>query len=596
MVGRSDNWRINKSGNMPIEGANIIRSLTKVAGAAGLDKGYKVRFATQHSGAGIYMEAGAERVLYVGGAGIFTEAPMPAQKFDVLVGMTLHEVGHFRIDTQCVWNELMRFVKAKRGRLTKYEERQLRKFTNIAEDIAVEAALRANPNLADYEEAMRNWFIPQMDEASSNKLLDLWAEYALGHKANFDKFSPDINEPMSELIRLTRDIRTKNAHARQRASWYAEAWDKVRNCVIDPPPPVKQNTPKKQQPQEEQESMEGDGKKDKDEELEEPKQKGGADDKDEDGEDEEDEELESGGQSQDAQPEPEIKPPERKMQGADSFESLAEPMSEKLMEAIEQALEDESDDISEQVMEEVAPIYTGYKNPRVTRKRETKSPTVKADMKLSKQLTRILTIRKRLLRRDMHGELYGRIDKRHLDRIATDQRVFKQRFKFPDAFPKTKILLDLSGSMSGKQAEQVLEAAGALTTVIDAEVWTYADQGDVTLTRVDDGKLVHTIQPNGGTPSGLAMSGVAIGMRRGDLIIHLTDGHSNVDASPDDVIDILHRRGIEVVNLLWGGSASSSKYQRNIKTVTKLKNLAEFPDALYGILINLAKLGGLGGK
>jgi hypothetical protein len=203
-----------------------------------------------------------------------------------------------------------------------------------------------------------------------------------------------------------------------------------------------------------------------------------------------------------------------------------------------------------------------------------------------------MAIRKRLQARNMHGEQYGKLDSRHLARVATDQRIFRLRFKFPDGFPSTRILLDLSGSMDAKQREEVLAAAAAMQVLIGAEIWCYAEYMgvQVSLVRVDDGKLVHVPQLGGFTPSGLAITGVSIGMKRNGLIIHLTDGGSNVYQSPILAHNNLVKRGIGLVNVMWPRTECCHKDYRQMNT-RRIRDISEFPDALYGILMEQAKLG-----
>jgi len=230
----------------------------------------------------------------------------------------------------------------------------------------------------------------------------------------------------------------------------------------------------------------------------------------------------------------------------------------------------------------------------VIRSRETKTPLIKPDQLLRKKLERVMTIRKRLQTRTMRGEQYGQIDRRHLHRIKTDERIFSLRYKFPDGFPNTRILLDLSGSMSRGQADEVLEAAGALQTLVNAEVWCYYNEGEVRLIRVDDGKLIHQFKPDGQTPSGLAIVGVAVGLRKGGLVIHLTDGQHNFGQSPCTAHWILKKRGVDLVNLIWGSDIK--QYALDGMNMVQLRGLAEFPDALYRILVEQTKLSKIGGK
>ena len=77
---------------MPIEGAQILKALQKVAGAAGLPSDFKVKFATNAKSSGIDFD---EKEVVIGAGRLFQEAPIPADLFDVLqrkASTELHEL------------------------------------------------------------------------------------------------------------------------------------------------------------------------------------------------------------------------------------------------------------------------------------------------------------------------------------------------------------------------------------------------------------------------------------------------------------------------------------------------------------------------
>lgn len=602
-MARSDNWRINKSGLMPIEGAQILKALQKVAGAAGLPSNFKVRFATNAKGSGIDFDS---REVLIGAGRLFKEAPIPAELFDVLVGLTLHETGHQQIETNRVWDN----VGHPRATMDQHEQDIFQNFINIGEDIAIESRTRANKNLAEYDEALHNWAVSKMREAQPDKLLEIWLEYALGHKSDKMMNLPEeFTEPMRQLVALTGWLRNPHNYL-DRARAYLDYWSAVKDAILNPP------QPQQGQPQD----VGADGQKG---EASPDKPPAPAPDK-QDGEPEPDEsEPTSSSGTEDKTPQQ----PEQNKVAGDSGEqtSVPEPdtgsnhggqedelerplapspedsIDDELASAIDDAIESDLEDITAEVAEEFigqkdAGFRGRYQTTRtVIRSRETKTPLVKPDAQLRKKLERIMTIRKRLQTRTMHGEQYGRIDKRHLHRIGTDERIFSLRFKFPDGFPNTRILIDLSGSMSGHEADEVLEAAGALQTLVNAEVWCYNyDGGQVNLVRMDDGKLIHRFTPRGSTPSGLAIVGVSLGMKKDGLIIHLTDGEHNSGQAPWSAHWVLKKRGINLVNLIWGKSIKH--YNLDGMSYQQLNGLAEFPEALYRILVEQVKLSKIGGR
>lgn len=601
-MARSDNWRINKSGVMAIEGAQVLKALQKVAGAAGLPKGFKVRFATKAHSSGIDFDA---KEMVIGAGRLFNEAPIPADLFDVLVGLTLHETGHQGIGTDDVWT----FLNARYGTMTQHEIDIFQKFVNIGEDIAIESRIRANPNLAEYDEALHNWAVAQMRDAQPSKLMEVWLEYALGHKSTTVMNLPEeLVEPMQQLVALTGWLRKNMAHYTNRARAYLNYWGVVKDAILNPPQPKSQSDSQGQQEAQTQVGTDGEKSDASSDEpsvpAPEPPSSSGTENETPHEPEQSNEDV-AGNSGEDSSA---SEPDDGSSQTGDGDEkegamerplapSAEDSIDDELADAIEDAIESELEDITKEVAEEFQQQNNNEYNLAypVIRSRETKTPLIKPNLQLRKRLERIMTIRKRLQARTMRGEQYGRIDKRHLHRIGTDERIFSLRYKFPDGFPNTRILIDLSSSMSGREADEVLEAAGALQTLVNAEVWCYnRDEGKINLVRMDEGKLIHTFEPDGDTPSGLAIVGVSLGMRRGGLVIHLTDGQHNVGQTPWTANWILKKNGINLVNLIWG--RSTRQYALDGISYQKLDGLADFPEALYRILIEQVKLSKIGGK
>lgn len=587
---RSSNWRINKSGIMAVEGAQALKALRKVAGAVGLPSDFQVKFATKTHGSGIDFD---KHEVVIGAGRLFTEAPIPADLFDVLVGLTLHEVGHMNIHTDKVWSD----IPWNTTPMTDTEKAVFQKFINIGEDIVIESSIRANKNLAEYDEALHSWAMTQMREAQPHRLLEVWIEYALGHKSSGVLSLPDeLVEPMQQLVALTGWLRKEPSYI-ERANAYVKYWGEVKDAILNPPKPPEPPPPDEDgepgnagepQPESQSESStsEPDSPKEEDSEDGEPTQPESNEDNEDDG-----------GEDDDTEPSADLDDEDDDETGDDEFDMPLTPqpddaISDELAKDIEDAIESESEDITDEVLEALSE-HTGKaeRASTVIRSRETNTPLIKPDQLLCKKLERVMTIRKRLQTRTMRGEQYGQIDRRHLHRIKTDERVFSLRYKFPDGFPNTRILLDLSGSMSRGQADEVLEAAGALQTLVNAEVWCYYNDGEVQLIRVDDGKLIRQFSPAGNTPSGLAIVGVAVGLRKGGLVIHLTDGQHNSGQSPWTAHWVLRKRGIDLVNLIWG--SNTRQYALDGMNMRQLCGLAEFPNALYDILIEQVKLGRL---
>ena len=553
---RSSNWRVNSSSIKSVEGAYILRALRKVAGAVGLPAGYQVKFNTGE--AVINLDPEYEDIMIQAGD-LFTKAPMPPENMDVLVGRTLHEVEHHNINTKGVW--LGCHYKVSRD-----EREFFQSFVSIGEDIIVDKHLLANQNLMDYyvaalERAFRGWHGPHM-----NSLLELWIEYAIIGNRDIILYVPDaLVEPMQQLTELTEKLKEpmdRLVGTRLRGEYYVTYWNLVKEVVIHPPE------------LEQLPGAGGGGLPGEETKGENPDQKGGR--------------TQVGPTSQDHPGfHEDVMPP---------MSANSAPLDKKLAEQIEEAVMSETEDITDQVYSEFTEAGLKAKGIRfmITRKRETKNIIVKPDPEQCRRLERILAIRKRLQDRVMRGEEAGKLDMRKLHRSQTDRKMFKLKYRFPDGFPDTAILIDMSGSMSGKQAEEVITAATSLANVVKCKVWSYAENGsEIRLVKLDEGKVTHGALPGGNTPSGIALVGVADTLKKGGLIIHLTDGEHNVEFGPVEATAVLRKKGINAVHLLWGQTEGP---YTGLPCQVLRGGISEFPEALYQILIEQLKLVGLSNR
>jgi hypothetical protein len=553
---RSSNWRVNSSSIKSVEGAHILRALKKVAGAAGLPSHKKVRFNTN-----AYMNATELDVdlVRIDAGDLFTKAPMPPENMDILVGRTLHEVEHYIINSSGVWS-------SSHYRIIEAERAIFQDFVNIGEDIIIDHRLNANTNLKDYHESAVDKLFAGRRSPQFNNLLEVWIEYSLAHNPAVLDFVPrEIKVAFAELLALNEKIvqpMERLTGTRLRADYYLATWDKVRDIVLHPPelPEDAQSCSDGHLPQE---SLPGD--------------------------------KESPGRTMPGPTDKHFENAKEREKDLPLMNMVPAPIDQRLAEAIEEAMTTDTEDITRQVyneFEEAGYMPKSYVSFVVTRKHETKTIIVKPDPEQCRKLERILTIRKRLQARVMRGENYGKLDMKKLHRSQTDQRMFKLKYRFPDGFPECAILVDMSGSMTGTQAEEVIVAATSLAQVVKCKVWSYAEQGsEIKLVKLDDGKFTHKSSPCGNTPSGIALVGVADTLKPGGLVIHLTDGEHNVEFGPAEAVQVLNHKGINAVHLLWG--KNFGPYE-GLPCKVLTGGLAEFPEALYWILVEQLQLAGLG--
>jgi hypothetical protein len=552
---RSSNWRVNSSSIKSVEGAHILRALRKVAGAVGLQASHKVRFSTNAR----LTEAELEREdIRIDAGDLFTKAPIPPENLDILVGRTLHQVDHYTINSSGVWSSCY-------YKVPEPERAMFRVFVDTGEDIVIDHRLMANVNLRDYYEAAMDKLFAGRRHPRMNSVFEIWIEYALAHNDHIlGEVPAELSDAMKVLVDLTARLNEpmdRLTGTRRRAELYHATWSEIKDMAMHPPEVPEDGSPDGGgQPQE---SPPGD-----------PQYKNSR-----------------------TQPGPTDRHnPNGKERDHDLplMNAVPAPIDQKLAEAIEEAMASDTEDITRQVYRDFE--EAGY-NPRsiafvVTRKHETKTIPVKPDPEQCRSLERVLTIRKRLQARVMRGENYGKLDMRKLHRSQTDLKMFKLKYRFPDGFPDTAILVDMSGSMSGKQAEEVITAATSLSMVVKCRVWSYAEHSsEIKLVKLDDGKVTHTSAPGGNTPSGIALVGVAETLRPGGLIIHLTDGEHNVEFGPAEATQVLNKKGIGAVHLLWGKREGP---YAGLACRVLANGIADFPDALYWILVEQLRLEGLG--
>ena len=552
---RSSNWRVNSSSVKAVEGAYILRSLRKVAGAVGLPAAYKVRFST--NAAASSFDSDNEQI-HIGAGDVFTKAPIPPENLDILVGRTLHEVAHQTINTAGVWASCLHKVP-------QAERPFFQTFVSVGEDIVIDQKLTSNDNLRDYYEAAMEKALSRRREPKLNSLLEVWAECALAKNPDIMMEVPyELSDSIQELAELTEKLRVpmdRFSGTRIRAEYYISYWNIVKEWVMHPPEmPGDMFSSGLDTPE-----QSDDGILDN---IDGPKQKGPSD---KEGEKEEED-------------------------FSTPMDSDIAPIDQKLANDIEEAMVSDTEDITQQVYKEFE--EAGFKMTTrgflITRKKETRTIQIKPDPEMCRKLERILTVRQRLQSRTMRGENYGKLDMRKLHRSQTDQKIFKLKYRFPDGFPDSAILVDMSGSMTGDQAEEVIIAATSLATVVKCQVWAYAqNSSEIAITRLNDGTYTHGARPEGNTPSGVALVSVSETMKKGGLIIHLTDGEHNVDFGPAEASQILKKKGIKAVHLLW--SDHTAPYA-GLDYKVLAGGLAEFPEALYRILIEQLKLEGLGKK
>jgi len=553
-MARSGNWRIRKSTIPAIEGANVLRVLGRFGGIVGVNR--PISFNTEVS----YLDT-EKKDIHI--QGLFNTYPVDGEDMDVMVGFMLHEAMHLVRESDKVYERFRDVQSIKPGSPFWY-------FLNIGEDIHVDLEIRQSlPNLNEYVQKARDWAAKRKRAYRKDNLLETWCELELyGNKQALMDAPDEMLEPLQNLVELSNKIKLDGWGGRVGDYW--NTWVLITDFVenqhkeIQKDQKAQQNHPKQQ-------------KKDmpdkKDSKPEPPSSKS-------ESEPQPQKDMESG----EPKPEPELEPDYMPTPNANVTNTI-DPELEKL---IQDALEKETEDLTEEIGELLVESGTQLGNFTIIQTVNKDGALLSPNNELVGKLKVVLSIKKRLQKRDLRGEVNGKIDTRKLHRAVMDGKCFKQRFKFPGSFPESAILLDLSGSMTTEQRQEVIMASCAMTALVKSKVYGYQERNrQVMVTRLDEGYKVRVETAGGNTPSGLALITTAKQLKRGGLVIHLTDGKHNKGISPYHTRPVIDKMGIDVVNVIWGDNATPDAYDGMI--IKSIKGLAEFPSALQELLVE--KLG-----
>lgn len=188
-VSLSEQWRINKSGIKELEYVEVLRSLSRLV--AYHTTTYDIKYATKAGARPFYTELNVHRklkpVIYINPKAVkdSDEFPLPGDKFDVLCGLTLHEVAHILVGSfdasyKC-WDDVSRLVM------------------EVGEEICADNYFTKNSKQWGYIRTARDFYGEvQLRCNTSNPLLDALTAYT--SMVIYNKPVTDISEMGKELL------------------------------------------------------------------------------------------------------------------------------------------------------------------------------------------------------------------------------------------------------------------------------------------------------------------------------------------------------------------------------------------------------------
>ena len=305
---------------------------------------------------------------------------------------------------------------------------------------------------------------------------------------------------------------------------------------------------------------------------------------------------------------PKVKMPEAKEEREDTPDRAEEDepsgLDEELAAEISFKLDEGESDLTQHISVAVEDPQAREMNTVFTR--ALAKCNVSADPLQVERLKRIFNRQKDLLRRArirgiIRGVDMGKIDARRLYRVPMNGKIFKRKdISGSDYSWSISIVADASGSMAGRGiadrpwtvAEQTFvsltEAAKGFFNRL--EVFAYQEQArQCNLVRLYQGGELYTIVPTGQTPTGQAIIGAAMLMKRDErrkLIIHITDGAANCGLNVVDALEYCQRHGIDLITIGCGCNLQTrqfllERYPRG--TVYLMDDIRNLPEGLENL-------------
>ncbi len=276
---------------------------------------------------------------------------------------------------------------------------------------------------------------------------------------------------------------------------------------------------------------------------------------------------------------PEMEDPRGDME-AEEDEVAPEGLDPDLAEEVRSILEEGEADLTEDIIvavqePEARPMETLFR-------RGVAKSNVQPDELQVKRLRNIFKEQESLIRKSMRkrirrGLVGGKLDAHRLYRVPINDKVFKNK-QAPnnDHLWQIAIVADASASMAGKGGKNkpwntaektfisVAEAAKGSRNLLDIYAYN-AEKNVCTLTQLYHGGVLYSIMPAGRTPSGQAILGAAMVLKRKykkSMIIHVTDGAANCGLRLGDAIDCCTNMGIEVFTIGCGCTKQTRDFLR----------------------------------
>lgn len=621
MPSLSDLWRENRSKDPGIELAGILDAARIMAQS--LIPNTEVTFS------GVKHARTDRKTIELSARGLGDEFPVPGEKVDCLLGLTVHEMGHILFSPSK--NGLINQLCNKLRIYYRQDKNLFASIVNVLEDLYVDHLLGAYPGYRDY---LRHYYadvVAGIDpkefidilgrKVTRTELLNAFCYIALiGHSIP-GSILPENLTALSSLSQAAMGLCSKKL-SREKA--ITQAW-KVISAFPDTVPPEEPEPPpaprpqgqtpdeardesQEQTPADSQDEEQSDGQVKEDEgQKEEESEEGSGYDEDREKQ-EQDNEVGFGATDDQEQAEPE--PEEEQVPPIKSDDvSLSEIINNDLVQ--KQCLEDNiANEVSEAIVENRADLTQMLSNLARNSSHTIVAYTPQEDADLSQmarqstqqvedKLRRILQDYRLRRTEDYRGLYSGRVSSRRLHRVGYgDKRVFQRREKPGEIDMAICLLMDMSGSVASSHS-LINEVVVALSDAFQKERLEfisigYSDlQGVCYIPRLYDRETQKPLlgidrrKTWGGTPSyeGLAAAVaqlLRLGGAKNKILFHFTDGAPNTRWDIPELLVDAREKGIKDIHIGLGDTTDT--FRSLYGNTERIYNILDLPDIIESLL------------
>ena len=529
--GISEFWRKNISPNEPTELANLLRALRKVAGHIGENVGM-----IEYAG----MSLNNLTSIVIDPELVMGQYPVPFTKVDELVGLVTHEALHQTEWSERVWKILSPEFKKMPGlSLVSFQ-----KIIHTGEDIYVDMV--ADEKIFGlYVRKVRQRIITDFLKnitspgISVDKLILLWWARRFHPKLISDN-EPAYKKPVGILNRLSDELQAVSkikkgvtARCELRAQLYLNTWHRIRDLISSFPIIDKKLYFY-------------------------------------------------------ASPATSVLPKKKKKKSSGKCKP---PLSLDMVNEIELQLSKNSID-----MTSVIQSVVGFDNESIV-------PTSRWDFSISahpmidrRLVSRLKAIFQNYAGRNTivaRGLSSGKIDQRRLYRAHTTGQCFKQKEHLVNLDWNVTLLMDASGSMRGNKWRMVENTVANIHKALSGfhnrlQAFAYFEKdGILMISQLIKNNRIQSVAPSGLTASGQAVIAAAYLMPKGrkrNILIHVTDGESNLGCHVHFGIDYCRKEKIDLITLGCGYQDKDAMIEQYGKSIQFLDHFGQLAKAMERLL------------